>query len=196
MTAGPSSGLPSRSEPHAGGGDDARVFGGAKAIEVVGLQKAFGSKLVLKGIDVSVSEREVLVLIGPSGSGKSTLLQFVARLLPITAGEVRIGGQGVQDGGAGWRRRREIDRGTRALRGEVGMVFQRFNLFPHHDGARQRRRGGPHPRPRHEARTQAREAGGAAARARAGSPSKPTRIPGPVVRRPAAAGGDRPGAVL
>jgi len=107
------------------------VFGGAKAVEVIGLCKAFGSNVVLNGVDIAVSEGEVLVVIGPSGSGKSTLLRCIARLLPITAGEVRIGDQVVQQGGAGWKRRREITRSARALRGEVGMVFQQFNLFPH-----------------------------------------------------------------
>jgi ABC-type polar amino acid transport system ATPase subunit len=110
---------------------DETVFGGAKAIEVSGLRKAFGSKLVLNGIDVSVSEGEVLVVIGPSGSGKSTLLRCIARLVPITAGEIRIGNKVIQDGAAGWRLRRQITKGSRSLRGEVGMVFQHFNLFPH-----------------------------------------------------------------
>jgi ABC-type polar amino acid transport system ATPase subunit len=131
MTATPWQGPPPETAAGEGSAAHASVFGGAKAIDVVGLRKDFGSKLVLKGIDVSVSEREVLVLIGPSGSGKSTLLRCIARLLPITGGAIQIGGQVVQEGGAGWRRRREIARGTRALRGEVGMVFQHFNLFPH-----------------------------------------------------------------
>jgi polar amino acid transport system ATP-binding protein len=109
----------------------ARVFGGAKAIEFVDVHKAFGKKIVLHGVDLAVSEGEVLVLIGPSGSGKSTLLRCIARLLPIDSGEIRIGGQVIQDGAAGWRRRMEITRSSGTLRKEVGMVFQDFNLFPH-----------------------------------------------------------------
>lgn len=107
------------------------VFGGAKAIEIVGVRKSFGEKVVLDGIDLAVSEGEVLVLIGPSGSGKSTLLRCIARLLPINAGKVQIGGQVSQDGAASWWRRMEITRSSRALRQQVGMVFQQFNLFPH-----------------------------------------------------------------
>jgi polar amino acid transport system ATP-binding protein len=107
------------------------VFGGADAVEVSGLRKAFGPKVVLKGVDVSVAEGEVLVIIGPSGSGKSTLLRCIARLVPITAGQIRVGETVIQDGAAGWRRRHQIDKESRPLRGEVGMVFQHFNLFPH-----------------------------------------------------------------
>jgi len=107
------------------------VFGGAKAIEIVGVRKSFDEKVVLDGIDLAVSEGEVLVLIGPSGSGKSTLLRCIARLLPINAGKVQIGGQVSQDGAASWWRRMEITRSSRALRQQVGMVFQQFNLFPH-----------------------------------------------------------------
>src|SRR5579872_48581 len=121
MTRAPM-GQPAGGAPISTGRSEATtVFGGANAIDVVGLQKAFGSKLVLKGIDITVAEGEVLVLIGPSGSGKSTVLRCIARLLPITGGEVRIGGQVVQEGGAGWRRRREISRSAKSLRGEVGM---------------------------------------------------------------------------
>ena len=107
------------------------VFGGANAVEVSGLRKAFGSKTVLNAIDVAVAEGEVLVVIGPSGSGKSTLLRCIARLVPITEGEISIGRTVIQDGAAGWKRRRQIARDARSLRGEVGMVFQHFNLFPH-----------------------------------------------------------------
>jgi polar amino acid transport system ATP-binding protein len=107
------------------------VFGGAKAVEVVGLRKQFGAKVVLDGVDVGVSEGEVLVVIGPSGSGKSTLLRCIAQLVPITGGQVRIGSHVVQDGAANWTTRRQIAKSARSLRGEVGMVFQHFNLFPH-----------------------------------------------------------------
>ncbi|HEV3188345.1 MAG TPA: amino acid ABC transporter ATP-binding protein [Acidimicrobiales bacterium] len=109
----------------------ARVFGGAKAIEFVDVHKAFGKKVVLDGVNLTVNEGEVLVLIGPSGSGKSTLLRCIARLLPIDSGQILVGGQVIQDGAAGWRRRMEITKSSGTLRKEVGMVFQQFNLFPH-----------------------------------------------------------------
>jgi len=108
-----------------------RVFGGANAVEVSGLHKAFGSKVVLNGVALSVAEGEVLVIVGPSGSGKSTLLRCIARLVPITAGQIRVGTTVIQEGAVGWRRSRQIARRSRSLRGEVGMVFQHFNLFPH-----------------------------------------------------------------
>ena len=65
------------------------VFGGAKAIEVLGVRKSFGKNVVLDGIDLAVSEGEVLVLIGPSGSGKSTLLRCIARLCRSTRARSR-----------------------------------------------------------------------------------------------------------
>jgi RNA polymerase sigma factor (sigma-70 family) len=83
------------------------------------LQKKFGRLDVLKGIDLEVRTGEVIALIGSSGSGKSTLLRCINRLETPTSGTVHFRGVEVTA--------REINR----LRREVGMVFQRFNLFPH-----------------------------------------------------------------
>ena len=89
-------------------------------IEIKGLRKAFGADEVLKGIDLSIDEKEVVVIIGPSGSGKSTLLRCMNHLEEPTAGEVVVDGITLSS-----------EANINKVREEVGMVFQRFNLFPH-----------------------------------------------------------------
>ncbi|MDI3280267.1 MAG: amino acid ABC transporter ATP-binding protein [Bacillota bacterium] len=90
-------------------------------IRVVDLHKKFGRLHVLRGITTEVRQGEVVVIIGPSGSGKSTFLRCLNLLEKPTAGEVYIEGVRVTDPHVN----------LRAVREEVGMVFQRFNLFPH-----------------------------------------------------------------
>ncbi|MFZ5754895.1 MAG: amino acid ABC transporter ATP-binding protein [Bacillota bacterium] len=90
-------------------------------IVVRNLYKSFGKLEVLKDITNSVKEREVVVVIGPSGSGKSTFLRCLNLLEKPTSGEIIIDNIPVTDP------RTDINK----LRAEVGMVFQRFNLFPH-----------------------------------------------------------------
>jgi polar amino acid transport system ATP-binding protein len=90
-------------------------------VELLGVHKRFGTNEVLKGVDLSVEEHEVVCLIGPSGCGKSTLLRCVNGLEPIEGGEIRIDGERVSGRG--------VD--VNALRQDVGIVFQSFNLFPH-----------------------------------------------------------------
>ena len=90
-------------------------------IEVKGLKKRFGDLEVLKGIDLSVENREVLCIIGPSGSGKSTLLRCLNGLEDITEGHVLVENQDITD------RKLNINK----IRENIGMVFQSFNLFPH-----------------------------------------------------------------
>src|SRR5207342_3300577 len=89
--------------------------------ELRDIHKRFGANEVLKGVDLTVDEHEVVCLIGPSGCGKSTLLRCVNGLEPIQGGEVRIDGNRVSGRG--------VD--VNALRQDVGIVFQSFNLFPH-----------------------------------------------------------------
>ena len=89
-------------------------------IDIENLRKSFGDVEVLKGINLTIKEKEVVVIIGPSGSGKSTLLRCMNYLEEPTSGEVSVDGI-VLDGEANINKVRE----------EVGMVFQRFNLFPH-----------------------------------------------------------------
>ena len=90
-------------------------------LELRGVQKYFGANHVLKGIDLAIEEHEVICLIGPSGCGKSTLLRCVNALEPIQGGEIVLDGELVSGRG--------VD--VNALRQEVGIVFQSFNLFPH-----------------------------------------------------------------
>ena len=89
-------------------------------IEIKGLKKSFGDLDVLKGIDLHIDEREVVVIIGPSGSGKSTLLRCINFLEEPTGGTITVDGIPM-----------DSDANINKVREEVGMVFQRFNLFPH-----------------------------------------------------------------
>jgi ABC-type polar amino acid transport system ATPase subunit len=92
-----------------------------EAIRVSALTKRFGQLQVLRGIDAVIADSEVVCVIGPSGSGKSTLLRCMNGLEAATSGQVLVHGVPVHDA------QTDLDR----LRTEIGMVFQRFNLFPH-----------------------------------------------------------------
>jgi general L-amino acid transport system ATP-binding protein len=94
---------------------------GKPMIEMRGVGKWFGAFQVLKGIDLDVAQGEKIVLCGPSGSGKSTLVRLVNGLEPYQAGKVTVNGIELGDN----------PRAVEAVRLEVGMVFQSFNLFPH-----------------------------------------------------------------
>ena len=90
-------------------------------IELRHVEKHFGDLHVLKDISLQVEKGEVLVLIGPSGSGKSTLCRTINRLETIDSGEILIEGKPLPQEG------KELA----AMRAEIGMVFQQFNLFAH-----------------------------------------------------------------
>lgn len=90
-------------------------------IHIKNLHKHFGVTHVLRGIDCEIKPREVVCIIGPSGSGKSTFLRCMNGLESVSEGEVIVNGFAVHD------TRGDLN----ALREGVGMVFQRFNLFPH-----------------------------------------------------------------
>jgi polar amino acid transport system ATP-binding protein len=90
-------------------------------IEMIDVQKRFGSNQVLRGVNLNVDQHQVVCLIGPSGCGKSTLLRCINALETINEGEIRIDGDRVSGRGV------DVD----ALRADVGIVFQSFNLFPH-----------------------------------------------------------------
>jgi polar amino acid transport system ATP-binding protein len=90
-------------------------------LEVEGLRKSYGGKVVLSGIDLAVDQHDVVCLIGSSGSGKSTLLRCLNLLEEIDDGVIRLDGAEISDP--------RID--VRAVRRQVGMVFQAYNLYPH-----------------------------------------------------------------
>ncbi len=94
---------------------------GEPLVVLDGVQKYFGQMQALKDIDLTVSRGEVVVVIGPSGSGKSTLCRAINRLETIDGGTITLDGQPLPQEG----------KALAALRAEVGMVFQSFNLFAH-----------------------------------------------------------------
>ena len=95
------------------------------------VHKAFGRNRVLRGIDVEVAPSEVLCIVGPSGSGKSTFLRCINHLEKIDAGRLWVAGELVGYRERGGRLHELRDREIAAQRRRIGMVFQRFNLFPH-----------------------------------------------------------------
>jgi polar amino acid transport system ATP-binding protein len=92
-----------------------------EAVRIEGLYKSFGETEVLRGIDLTVEDHEVVCLIGASGSGKSTLLRCIDLLEPIDAGRIWVEGIETTD----------PDVNENAVRRRIGIVFQAFNLFPH-----------------------------------------------------------------
>jgi polar amino acid transport system ATP-binding protein len=100
-------------------------------IDIVGLRKSYGERLILDGVTLSVPQGTVCGVLGPSGSGKSTLLRCVNFLEPYEAGEIRIDGELVgydlRDGRRTPKSRREVAR----MRSQCSIVFQQFNLFSH-----------------------------------------------------------------
>ena len=94
---------------------------GGEALRLEGVRKSFEDLMVLRGIDLSVAEHEVICLIGASGSGKSTLLRCVNLLEPIDAGRIVIEGEEITAPGVN----------VNSIRRRIGIVFQAFNLFPH-----------------------------------------------------------------
>ncbi|MCY0933352.1 amino acid ABC transporter ATP-binding protein [Streptomyces sp. H34-S4] len=100
-------------------------------VKAEGVHKSYGAAHVLRGIDLEVAPREVFCLVGPSGSGKSTFLRCINHLEQINAGRLSVDGRLV-----GYREKAgklyELkDSEVAAQRRDIGMVFQRFNLFPH-----------------------------------------------------------------
>jgi polar amino acid transport system ATP-binding protein len=92
-----------------------------EALRLDGVHKSFGKLEVLKGIDLSVADHEVICLIGASGSGKSTMLRCVNLLEPVDAGRITVRGEEITAPGV------DVNR----IRRHIGIVFQAFNLFPH-----------------------------------------------------------------
>ena len=95
----------------------------APLVRIVDVHKAFGAIEVLRGISLMVNRGEAVCVIGPSGSGKSTLLRCINGLIPVDRGEVFVGAHAVH--------RLRTDLEMIALRKDVSIVFQQYNLFPH-----------------------------------------------------------------
>jgi polar amino acid transport system ATP-binding protein len=93
----------------------------SEALRLEGIHKSFGANEVLRGIDLTLAEHEVVCLIGASGSGKSTLLRCVNLLEPLNRGRILLEGEVIT--------RRGVD--VNRVRQRIGIVFQAFNLFPH-----------------------------------------------------------------
>jgi polar amino acid transport system ATP-binding protein len=100
-------------------------------VKAEGVHKRFGRLEVLKGIDLEVKPREVTVMLGPSGSGKSTFLRCINHLEKVNAGRLWVDGElvGYRQHGDKLYELKESE--VARKRAEIGMVFQRFNLFPH-----------------------------------------------------------------
>ncbi|MDG9886285.1 amino acid ABC transporter ATP-binding protein [Pseudomonas sp. GD04058] len=101
-------------------------------IEALDIHKSFGALQILKGVSLQVKRGEVVVLIGASGSGKTTFIRCINLLEDIQGGRIRVNGHAM-----GYRERpdgslvRDSERNIARQRRDIGMVFQRFNLFPH-----------------------------------------------------------------
>jgi polar amino acid transport system ATP-binding protein len=93
----------------------------APLLRLTGIRKSFGDRVALAGVDLEVHEHEVVALVGPSGSGKSTLLRTVNLTERIDDGVIELAGRDISDP------RVDAD----AVRADVGVVFQQYNLFPH-----------------------------------------------------------------
>jgi len=101
------------------------------AVEVAGLHKWYGEFHVLRDINLKVARGERIVICGPSGGGKSTLLRCINHLEVAEQGRIRIDGELVYRDEVEGRFRAHSNRAVAAVRAQVGMVFQHFNLFPH-----------------------------------------------------------------
>ncbi len=95
------------------------------------VNKYFGSLHVLKDIDLEVRKNEVVVIIGPSGSGKSTLLRTINHLEKINSGHIYVNGRMIGYHDRNGKLVEDSEKDIALQRAEIGMVFQRFNLFPH-----------------------------------------------------------------
>ncbi|MEV0409868.1 amino acid ABC transporter ATP-binding protein [Streptomyces sp. NPDC050448] len=100
-------------------------------VKAEGVHKSYGAAHILRGIDLEVAPREVFCLVGPSGSGKSTFLRCINHLERINSGRLSVDGELVGYRQKGDKLYELKDSEVAAQRREIGMVFQRFNLFPH-----------------------------------------------------------------
>ena len=100
-------------------------------VHALNVTKSFGTNEVLKGVDLTVDPGEVVCLLGPSGSGKTTFLRLINQMEILTGGRIWVGGEliGIEERNGKLHIRNDKD--IARQRARIGMVFQRFNLFPH-----------------------------------------------------------------
>ena len=104
---------------------------GEPLVRAVNVTKAFGSNEVLRGVDMTVDQGEVVCLLGPSGSGKTTFLRLINQMETLTGGRIWVGGELVGIEERKGKLHMRTDKDIARQRARIGMVFQRFNLFPH-----------------------------------------------------------------
>jgi len=104
---------------------------GGPLVHAVNVLKSFDGTQVLKGIDLDVHKGQVVCLLGPSGSGKTTFLRCINQLETIDGGRIWVDGDLMGYAERGGKLHRLTSKAVAAQRREIGMVFQRFNLFPH-----------------------------------------------------------------
>jgi polar amino acid transport system ATP-binding protein len=104
---------------------------GDHLVTALNVMKYFGNNEVLKGVDLTVDKGQVVCLLGPSGSGKTTFLRLINQMETLTGGRIWVGGEliGIEERGGKLHVRNDKD--IARQRSRIGMVFQRFNLFPH-----------------------------------------------------------------
>jgi polar amino acid transport system ATP-binding protein len=100
-------------------------------IEIAGLRKSYGARQVLRGIDLTIGDGEVIALIGRSGCGKTTLLRCINFLEEYDEGDIRLDGERLWYAGTDGKRRRRPEPAIARARQSMGVVFQQYNLFPH-----------------------------------------------------------------
>ena len=100
-------------------------------IDVEKVEKYYGENHILKGVDFSINAGQVKAIMGPSGSGKSTLLRLIALLEPVHSGKILFNGDLIAGNADGSRAKAESEKVLALRRRGIGMVFQKFNLFPH-----------------------------------------------------------------
>ncbi|WP_322106719.1 amino acid ABC transporter ATP-binding protein [Paraburkholderia sp. J41] len=103
----------------------------APAVELRNVSKSFGASKVFEDVSLTVGQNETVVIIGPSGSGKTTLIRCINHLETVEAGEIFVNGALVSHKMSGHKRVALSEKEKTVTRRRVGMVFQRFNLFPH-----------------------------------------------------------------
>ncbi|NTJ68499.1 amino acid ABC transporter ATP-binding protein [Agrobacterium rhizogenes] len=104
---------------------------GKTILDIQGLRKTYGQNEVLKGVDCTVQEGEVISIIGSSGSGKTTMLRCINMLEEFQGGKISLDGEEIGYHADGSTRRRKSEKEIARQRALTGMAFQQFNLFPH-----------------------------------------------------------------